>query len=51
MAGTPLVIMWANEEGSPYLSQRIANGHVPPRIDPNPPRLATISTPVDTVSL
>ncbi|KAI0693718.1 hypothetical protein BC835DRAFT_1352482 [Cytidiella melzeri] len=50
MAGTPLVIMWSNEDGSVYLSQRMANGQVPPQLDPNPPRIASISASVNLSS-
>ncbi|KAI0340637.1 hypothetical protein BDW22DRAFT_390587 [Trametopsis cervina] len=50
MAGSPLVIMWPNEDGTVYLSQRKAVGHVPPVLDSDPPRIASVSTHVDLSS-
>lgn len=40
MAGSPLVIMWPNSDGSITLSQRTAPAEVMPTVDPSPPRIA-----------
>ncbi|KAI0085480.1 hypothetical protein BDY19DRAFT_449511 [Irpex rosettiformis] len=50
MDEAPLVVLWPNEDGSVTLSQRVADGHVPPQLDPDPPRVATISAHVDLSS-
>ncbi|KAJ7213029.1 hypothetical protein GGX14DRAFT_446093 [Mycena pura] len=50
MANTPMVIMWANSDGSFTISQRKAPFEVMPTVDPNPPRLATLSTTLSTSS-
>ncbi|KAL9711829.1 AdoMet-homocysteine methyltransferase [Leucoagaricus gongylophorus] len=42
MVNTPMVIMWANSDGSITLSQRLAVQHVMPTVDDNPPRLASL---------
>ncbi|KAI0336288.1 hypothetical protein GY45DRAFT_1238361, partial [Cubamyces sp. BRFM 1775] len=44
MAGTPMVIMWRNADGSVSLSQRQATGLVEPVPVTSPPRRATVST-------
>jgi len=41
MAGTPMVIMWPNADGSITLSQRQASGHVQPTVVSAPPRTAS----------
>ncbi|EKM55724.1 uncharacterized protein PHACADRAFT_144439 [Phanerochaete carnosa HHB-10118-sp] len=47
---TPVVVMWPNPDGSITLSQRIASGHVEPRLDPSPSRVATVSDHMDIIS-
>lgn len=43
MANTPMVILWPNDDMSITLSQRMAPAEVMPTVDPNPPRVATLS--------
>lgn len=43
MVGSPMVVMWANADGSFSLSQRQAKDHVLPAVVPNPTRVATVS--------
>lgn len=50
MADTPMVIMWANTDGSITLSQRHAPSEVMPTVDPNPPRLATSQASLSSLS-
>jgi len=50
MAGTEMVIMWANSDGSITLSQRKATGEVMPTVDSSPTRLATLSNALSTTS-
>ncbi|GJE97085.1 CBD9-like protein [Phanerochaete sordida] len=47
---TSVVVMWPNSDGSVTLSQRLAAGHVEPRLDPQPSRVATVSTHMDISS-
>ncbi|KAL4251680.1 hypothetical protein ABKN59_003764 [Abortiporus biennis] len=47
MAGSPMVILWPNPDGNTTVSQRHADGHVQPTLDPSPPRQATISQKTD----
>ncbi|TEB38159.1 hypothetical protein FA13DRAFT_727346 [Coprinellus micaceus] len=42
MTGTPMVIMWANSDGSITLSQRQASREVEPSVVSSPPRVATL---------
>ncbi|EJD42302.1 CBD9-like protein [Auricularia subglabra TFB-10046 SS5] len=42
MIGSPMVIMWANDDGTITLSQRQASEHAEPKVAPNPPRVATL---------
>lgn len=49
MQGTPMVIMWANGDGSVTLSQRTAPGLVEPTLDPSPPRIAQVYQPLTSV--
>lgn len=42
MPNTPMVIMWANSDGTITLSQRQAPAEVMPTLVPNPPRTATL---------
>ena len=42
MAGSPMVILWPNDDMSITLSQRMAPMEVMPTLDPNPPRVATL---------
>ncbi|KAJ7646591.1 hypothetical protein FB45DRAFT_890842 [Roridomyces roridus] len=44
MRNTPMVIMWANSDGSITLSQRKAPGETMPKLDSDPPRVATLQT-------
>ncbi|KAF7304730.1 Cytochrome b561 domain-containing protein [Mycena kentingensis (nom. inval.)] len=48
MKGTPMVILWDDNDGTPILSQRFGTGHVEPVLDPNPPRIATMVAPRET---
>lgn len=50
MVNTPMVIMWANSDGSITLSQRLAVQHVMPTVDDNPPRLASLQQYLTSVS-
>lgn len=50
MANSPMVIMWANSDGSVTLSQRTASGHVEPSLDSSPPRVATLLSNVTSAS-
>jgi hypothetical protein len=43
MAGSPMVILWPNDDMSITLSQRMAPTEVMPTLDQNPPRVATLS--------
>ncbi|KAG7098256.1 hypothetical protein E1B28_000218 [Marasmius oreades] len=45
MAGSPMVIMWANSDGTLTLSQRQASDYVEPQLVDSPPRFATLSSP------
>lgn len=49
MAGTEMVIMWANTDGSITLSQRKATGEIMPTVDSSPSRVATLSTVLSSV--
>jgi hypothetical protein len=51
MADSPMVIMWANADGTVTLSQRTAPREVMPTVDPNPPRVATLSHALTSVRL
>ncbi|KAI0779570.1 hypothetical protein C8Q74DRAFT_1198609 [Fomes fomentarius] len=42
MAGSPMVIMWPNSDGTITLSQRSASGEVMPTLVSNPPRVAAV---------
>ncbi|KAK7001337.1 CBD9-like protein, partial [Favolaschia claudopus] len=50
MAGSPMVIMWGNSDGTVTISQRSAPGEVPPSVAANPPRVATKSDTLSTTS-
>lgn len=43
MPNTPMVVMWSNPDGTLILSQRMSGDYNMPTVDPNPPRIATIS--------
>ncbi|QRW16278.1 cytochrome b561 domain-containing protein [Rhizoctonia solani] len=43
MVGSPMVIMWANEDGTLVLSQREATAHAQPQVVSTPPRVAAIA--------
>jgi hypothetical protein len=49
MANSPMVIMWANADGTVTLSQRTAPREVMPTLDPNPSRVATLSNTLTSV--
>lgn len=51
MANSPMVIMWANADGSVTLSQRTAPGEIMPTVDLSPPRIATLSDALTSVWL
>lgn len=50
MTGTPMVIMWINQDGHITLSQRSASDYIMPTVDSNPPRVAQTSLPLSVVS-
>ncbi|KAJ7141920.1 hypothetical protein C8R43DRAFT_1016841 [Mycena crocata] len=50
MAGSPMVIMWGNSDGSVTLSQRSARGEVMPTVAASPPRIASLSNTLSTTS-
>lgn len=49
MARTPMVIMWANADGSITLSQRQAAGEIEPTVVASPPRVATLQSSLSEV--
>lgn len=51
MANSQMVIMWPNSDSSITLSQREASAEVMPTVVSNPPRVASLSTALSTVSL
>jgi len=50
MAGSPMVIMWPNTDGSITLSQRKTSAEVMPTVDPSPPRPATLETSLSSLT-
>ncbi|CAE6420825.1 hypothetical protein RSOLAG1IB_03757 [Rhizoctonia solani AG-1 IB] len=50
MVGSPMVIMWANDDGSLVLSQREATAHAQPLVVSNPPRVAAIRSDLSTLT-
>ncbi|KAJ7122053.1 hypothetical protein C8R43DRAFT_1241351 [Mycena crocata] len=50
MSNTPMVIMWANSDGSVTLSQRQARAEVMPTVVSDPPRIATLESTLSTTS-
>jgi len=50
MANSPMVIMWANDDGTVTLSQRTAAYEVMPTVDPDPPRVASFSKTLTSTS-
>ncbi|KAH6913838.1 hypothetical protein BKA70DRAFT_646105 [Coprinopsis sp. MPI-PUGE-AT-0042] len=50
MTRSPMVIMWANEDGTLTLSQRQANSYTMPAVVPDPPRVATAETALSVTS-
>ncbi|KAK7049225.1 hypothetical protein VNI00_005826 [Paramarasmius palmivorus] len=50
MAGSPMVIMWSNSDGSVTLSQRQASGHTMPTVVSSPARVATMEDSLTTTS-
>ncbi|KAF9258844.1 hypothetical protein L218DRAFT_948046 [Marasmius fiardii PR-910] len=50
MVGSPMVIMWANSDGTFTISQRQASGYTEPQVVDSPPRTASLSSPESSVS-
>ncbi|KAF8760341.1 Homocysteine S-methyltransferase [Rhizoctonia solani] len=51
MVGSPMVIMWANEDGTLVLSQREATvAHAQPQVVSTPPRVAAIRSDLSTLT-
>ncbi|CAE6480024.1 unnamed protein product [Rhizoctonia solani] len=50
MVGSPMVIMWANDDGSLVLSQREATAHSQPQVVSSPPRVATVRSDLSTLT-
>ncbi|CAE6465279.1 unnamed protein product [Rhizoctonia solani] len=50
MVGSPMVIMWANEDGSLVLSQREATAHSQPQVVSSPPRVATVRSDLSSLT-
>ncbi|KAK7049226.1 hypothetical protein VNI00_005827 [Paramarasmius palmivorus] len=50
MIGSPMVIMWANSDGSVTLSQRQATEHAMPNVVDAPPRVAALEKDLTTAS-
>jgi len=50
MVGSPMVVMWYNEDGTVSLSQRKTTTHSLPAVDRNPPRIATVSNDLSLAS-
>src|SRR3954462_337398 len=50
MANSPMVVMWANSDGSVTLSQRQAASETMPRVVTSPARVATLSQSLTTSS-
>ena len=49
MAGSPMVIVWSNEDNTITLSQREASGHSPPTVVAEPARVAWLSKDLSVV--
>jgi len=49
MAGSPMVIMWANA-GKVIISQRTASRQVMPTVDPNPSRVASLADSLSSIA-
>ncbi|QRV93576.1 cytochrome b561 domain-containing protein [Ceratobasidium sp. AG-Ba] len=50
MAGSPMMILWPNSDGTVTLSQRSASGENEPKVVSNPPRKATVQTGLSTLT-
>ena len=50
MVGSPLIVMWANTDGTVTLSQRQASAYAMPTVVANPPRVASIQQSLSTAS-
>ncbi|KAF8914525.1 hypothetical protein CPB85DRAFT_1298321 [Mucidula mucida] len=50
MAGSPMVIMWENSDGTFTLSQREATAEVLPAVDSDPPRVATLQSTLSSAA-
>ncbi|EUC66512.1 nucleoside diphosphate kinase [Rhizoctonia solani AG-3 Rhs1AP] len=50
MVGSPMVIMWANDDGSLVLSQREATAHAQPQVVSSPPRVATVRSDLSSLT-
>ncbi|KZT57738.1 CBD9-like protein [Calocera cornea HHB12733] len=49
MPGSPLVVLWPNDDGTVTLSQRMASEYVMPTVQANPPRVATLNQQLTTL--
>lgn len=45
-----MFILWANNDGTITLSQRLGQGEFEPPVDPNPAQVATVSQALSAVS-
>ena len=50
MANSPMVVMWPNSDGTITLSQRETTAEVMPTVVSDPPRIATLSMSLSSVS-
>ncbi|CAE6534507.1 unnamed protein product [Rhizoctonia solani] len=50
MVGSPMVIMWANGDGSLVLSQREATAHSQPQVVSSPPRVASVRSDLSSLT-
>lgn len=50
MVGSPMVIMWANEDGSLVMSQREATAHSEPQVVSSPTRVATVRSDLSSLT-
>lgn len=48
MAGSPMVILWPNSDGTITLSQRSSTDQSEPKVDTSPARVATVQTALST---
>lgn len=50
MGGSPMVILWPNDDGTITLTQRESSGEKPPQVVSNPARVATVQTSLSTLT-